>query len=219
VPPPVESRSVAGHSSNEEHAAMSDQPTASSPPPPAPEPTVPAGPNYLDYLRQIFLDTDRFFDDRKRGLMVFGLINMSALVALLALGTFFQRIGASTGGMRFAWLMTGIKLGLAIAVPLAIAVFVLNWYSSRQGSARGIDFFVEKLGAALALPLLLLVVALPFGLIGATLHSWFHGAALVFVYIAIFVMAYLYAAPRRLQVATLFALGFYLTYRLIWLLL
>jgi hypothetical protein len=198
---------------------MSDQPTAPSPPPSSPEPTAPAGVNYFAYLREIFTDTDRFFDERKRGLMVFGLINMGALVALLVLSTFFQRIGASTGGMRFAWLMSGIKLGLAIAVPLAIALFVLNWYSSRQGSERGIDFFVEKLGAALALPLVLLVIAVPLGLIGATLHGWFHGAALVFTYIAVFMMAYLYAAPRQLQVAVLFALGFYFTSLLIRLLL
>ena len=53
---------------------------------------------------------------------------------------------------------------------------------------------------------------------GVTMHSWFRSSGLVFIYIAIFMISFLYAAPRQFQAAVVFTLAFYFAYRLIWLL-
>lgn len=188
------------------------QPAESSPPPPDSE-------GYAQYLLGLFQNPDQYFGDRLQGLRLFALINAGALVFLIALSSFVQRFSAtSVSGFRFSWVVHGIKYGLSFAIPLAIVVFVLNWYAKKQGAERSVDFFIEKLGAALALPAVLVLIAIPLNLLGVTMHSWLRSSGLVFIYIAIFMMSYLYAAPRQFKAAVVFTLGFYFAYRLIWLL-
>lgn len=177
------------------------------------------GEGYVQYLMGIFTRPDELLDERSRDLKIFGLINLGALVVLLALSSFVQRTAlTSTSGVRVSWLINGIKYGLSFAIPLAIVLFVLNWYAKREGNERSVDFFIEKLGIAAALPAVLVALAIPLNLLGITMHSWFRGAGLFFIYIGVFMMSYLFAAPRQLKPAVVFALGFYFVYRLIWLL-
>lgn len=174
---------------------------------------------YVQYLLGLFRDPDQHLDDKTRGLKLFGLINMGALVVLIALSSFVQRIAmTTTTGVRFSWLLDGIKFGLSFAIPIAIVLFALNWYSKRVGQERSVDFFIEKFGAVLALPAALVLIAIPLNLLGITMHSWFRASGLFFIYIGVFLMSYLFAAPRQVKVAVVFSLAFYFVYRLIWLL-
>ena len=177
------------------------------------------GMSYAQYLTALFKQPDELLDDTARGLKVFGMINMGALVVLIALSSFVQRIAmTTTSGVRFSWLVNGIKFGLSFAIPIAIVLFAFQWYAKRQERDYSLDFFIEKFGAAMALPAVLVAIAIPLNLIGVTMHSWFRGAGLFFIYIGVFLMSYLFVAPQRLKVAVVFTLAFYFAYRLIWLL-
>ena len=174
---------------------------------------------YPKYLMAVFNRPDEMLDGTSRGLKMFGLINMGALVVLIALSSFVQRIAmTTTSGVRFSWLVNGIKFGLSFAIPIAIVVYLFSWYAKRQGNDRGLDFFMEKFGAAMALPAVLVAIAMPLNLLGITMHSWFRASGLIFIYITVFLISYLYVAPQRIKVAVVFAFGFYFAYRLIWLL-
>ena len=174
---------------------------------------------YPKYLMAVFNKPDEMLDGTSRGLKIFGLINMGALVVLIALSSFVQRIAmTTTSGVRFSWLVNGIKFGLSFAIPIAIVVYLFSWYAKRQGNDRGLDFFMEKFGAAMALPAVLVAIAMPLNLLGITMHSWFRASGLIFIYITVFLISYLYVAPQRIKVAVVFAFGFYFAYRLIWLL-
>lgn len=169
--------------------------------------------NYFAHLKNLLLRPDEFFTDIYHGQKLFGLVHMVALVVLIALAGFVQR--ASYGTLDFGDLLGGIKVGLAFAIPLAALLFVYPWYARQQGQELTMDFLIEKLGAATALPALLVLVAIPLNLLDITLHSWFRAMGLNLVYIAVFMTAYWYVAPKRLTVATLAAIGFYFAYRLI----
>lgn len=173
--------------------------------------------NYFTQLLALFKDPDDFFRDTYHGQKLFGLINLAALVVLVAVVGFVQRAGY--GGVDFGDLTGGIKWALALAVPLGALLFAYPWYAKKQGRTLEMDFLLEKLGGAVALPAVLLLLTIPLDLLDATIHSWFQGAALALVYIAVFMIAYLYVAPRKIAVATISVLAFYAAYRLINLLL
>lgn len=169
--------------------------------------------NYFAHLKNLLLRPDEFFTDVYHGHKLFGLVHMAALVVFIALAGFVQR--ASYGSLDFGDLLGGIKIGLAFAIPLAALLFVYPWYARQQGQELTMDFLIEKLGAGTALPALLVLVAIPLNLLDITLHTWFRAMGLNLVYIAVFMIAYWYVAPKRLTVATLAAIGFYFAYRLI----
>lgn len=169
--------------------------------------------NYFAHLKNLLLKPDEFFTDAYHGQKLFGLIHMIALVVLIALAGFVQR--AQIGSVSFGDLLGGIKFGLAFAIPLAALLFIFPWYARQQGETLTLDFLIEKLGAALALSALMVLVAIPLNLLDITLYSWFRSMGLNLIYIAVFMTAYWYVAPKRLHVATLSAIGFYFAYRLI----
>lgn len=169
--------------------------------------------NYFAHLKNLLLKPDEFFTDAYHGQKLFGLIHMIALVVLIALAGFVQR--SQIGSVSFGDLLGGIKFGLAFAIPLAALLFIFPWYARQQGQTLTLDFLIEKLGAALALSALMVLVAIPLNLLDITLYSWFRSMGLNLIYIAVFMTAYWYVAPKRLHVATLSAIGFYFAYRLI----
>lgn len=173
--------------------------------------------NYFAHLKNLLLKPDEFFTDAYHGQKLFGLIHMILLVVLIALAGFVQR--AQIGSVSFGDLLGGIKFGLAFAIPLAALLFIFPWYARQQGQALTLDFLIEKLGAALALSALMVLIAIPLNLLDITLYSWFRSMGLNLIYIAVFMTAYWYVAPKRLHVATLSAIGFYFAYRLIGLIL
>jgi hypothetical protein len=176
-----------------------------------------AASNYFTQLTALFKRPDEFFADTYHGQKLFGLINLVALVVIIALAGFVQRAGY--GGVDFGDLLGGIKSALALAIPLAAVLFLYPWYAKQQGRELSLDFMLEKLGGAVALSAILILLAIPLNLLDITLHSWFHGAGRALVYIAVFMTAYWYVAPNRLAVATISVVAFYFAYRLIGLIL
>lgn len=172
-----------------------------------------AASNYFTQLLALFRDPDAFFTDAYHGQKLFGLINLAGLVVIVALVGFVQRAGF--GGVDFGDLVGGIKWALALGVPLGALLFAYPWYAKKQDRTLEMDFLLEKLGGAVALSAVLLLLAIPLDLLDITLHSWFRGASLAFIYIAVFMTAYWYVAPRRIAVATVSTLAFYAAYRLI----
>lgn len=176
-----------------------------------------AASNYFTQLLALFKNPDDFFSDTYHGQKPFGLINLVGLIVIVALVGFVQRAGY--GGADFGDLLGGIKWALALALPLGALLFVFPWYAKQQGRTLEMDFLLEKLGGAVALSAVLLLLAIPLDLLDITMHSWFQGAGLALVYIAVFMTAYWYVAPRRIAVATISVIAFYAAYRLINLLL
>ncbi len=202
---------------------MSDEQTPASPPeqpPQEPSGTDGNGGNqlagYPQYFLSLFTRPDEMLDDKYRGHKLFGLINMIVLVGVLILGHLIQRmVRTTTSGVRFSWLLDAIKYGLAYAVPIAIVLFLFHWYAKQKGQKFSVDFFMEKFGSMLALPVVLVVTGILFNILTVNIHTWFRGAGVSFLYIAVFMASFLYVASRRFQVAVVFTLGFYLACRLL----
>lgn len=197
-------------------------------PDPAPKPDPSSSPHgsgqdtadgYMTHVQEVLTSPDGFFDPAKRSPQLFGLITTGVFLGLIFFETLMGRITRfSNWDFEFSDLTYAIKITLAIGVPIAAALFMLMWQAGRSGNQTSLDFFIEKFGAALILPSVFILVAIPLEILDITIHSWFRGAALILVYVAVFMMSYLYAAPRRLSVAVLFVLGFYFFYRLMLLL-
>lgn len=173
--------------------------------------------NYFTQLVALFKDPDDYFSDSYHGNKLFGLINLGVLLVAVVLAGFVQR--ASYGSLDFGDFGGGLKSALALAVPLAALLFAYPWYAKREGNELSLDFMIEKLGGAVALPALLILVGMLLNLVDIRIHSWFHGAGTALIYIAAFVLAYRYVAPNRLAVATIAFIAFYFLYRLVGLIL
>lgn len=187
--------------------------------PPPPDGGQDTADGYMTHVREVLTAPDGFFDPVKRSPQLFGLITTGVFLGLVFFEALMGRVTRfSNWGFEFSYLTYAIKVTLAIGVPIAAVLFVLMWQAGRSGNQSSLDFFIEKFGAALILPSVFILLAIPLEILDITIHSWFRGAALILIYVAVFMMSYLYAAPRRLNVAVLFVVGFYFFYRLMLLL-
>ena len=174
---------------------------------------------YIQHVREVVTAPDAFFDSGTRSNTLFGYISMAAFLALVLIESLFGRIVRfSNWSFEFSYVVEAFKTALTIGISIAAVLFVLNWQAGRGDGRASLAFYVEKFGAALILPCLLLVLAIPLEMLDIRIHSWFRGAALILVYVAVFMMSYWYAAPKRLNIAALFLIGFYFVYRLLLLL-
>lgn len=200
----------------QDHDQAPQQDPAASNSPPGPEAT---GSAYLDHVRQVFTAPDAHFRDSAAASRTFGLISTGIYLGLLFLQSLITRVTRlSSWRFEFEYLLQAFKVVLAIAIPIAALVFILKWYGDRGGQGHSLDFHIGRFGAMLLLPCALLVVAIPLNILDVTIDSWLRGLSVTFVYLAVFLMAYLYAAPGKLKVAVVFVAGFYLAYRLLLLL-
>jgi hypothetical protein len=175
-----------------------------------------AGGGYPGHLTEVLIRPDAFFRADRRGDRGSALIDLGAFFVVFFLAAVVSRTFGSAGfEFRFGSLVDGLKAALVLAIPIAGLVFVLPFQAARSGGTGSAGFYLEKIGAALVLPTLLLLVAIGLDLLDVRIQSWFRGAAMVFVYIAVFAASYTYAAPGRLKPAVAVTLGFYLLYRLL----
>lgn len=174
---------------------------------------------YFSHVKEVLSNPDGFFREESRTAKLNGPISLGVFLVLYFLQYLVGRItGYGDWGFQFSYMIDAIKQTLAIAIPIAAVIFALKWQAGRAEGSDSLDFHIEKFGAALILPSLLLIVAIPLDILDIRIHAWFHGAAMVFVYIAVFMTCYLFAAARQLVMPVLFTLAFYIFYRLVLLL-
>lgn len=176
--------------------------------------------NIATALKTVLTKPDVFFSEHYHGQKLFGLISAGLFIGLI----FFQSLLSRTirwwsRGFEFGYITQSLSVAIAIGVPVVAALFVFKMLAGKYQKAYTLDFFIEKFGAALILPALLLIITLPLNLIGATIGNWTRAAALIMVYVIVFHICYRFAAPNRLVPAVLLTLGYYFAYRLMLLLL
>lgn len=175
--------------------------------------------SYPDHVRSVFSSPDAFFEESHRSDRGHAFIDLVVYAGALYLAALFARItGYSGWGFEFGYVLDALKSVLTIGIPLACAVFALSAYGRRNGNSHSTGFYMEKLGAGLLLPALLLFGAIVLDLLDIRIHTWLRGLASAFVYVMVFSFAYRYATPGRLTIAAGFLAGFYILYRLLGLL-
>lgn len=174
-----------------------------------------AAASYPAHVRSVFFSPDAFFEPSHRSERGHALIDLAVYAVAVYVAALFARItGYTSWGFEFGYLIDAGKTVLTIGLPLACAVFAFATFGRRGGKSHSTGFFLEKLGAALLLPALLLFVAIVLDLLDIRVHGWLRGLSSAFVYIAVFAFAYRYATAGRLTVAAGFLAAFYLLYRL-----
>lgn len=171
---------------------------------------------YLDHVRGVLSDPDAHFADQRSASRVHGLISLGLGFGLLYLnGIVSQVTRFSSWRFEFGFLVNSFKSVLTIAIPVAVALFMLHIIGKRAERAPSLDLLIARYGAWFLLPAALVALAIPFNLLDITIHGWLRGAALVMIWLGLFLMSYWYAAPSRLRPAVLASVGAYLGYRLL----
>ena len=174
---------------------------------------------YLAHVGNVLTRPDTFFAADHRSGKTNALIDVCGFLLVFYTASVVDRtFGYSGFDFEFGHIGHGLKSMLAIGIPIAALLFVQNWEGGRSNGQTSLDFYLEKFGAALVLPCLLLIVAIVLDVIGIRIQSWFRGMALVFVYVGVFATTYAYAAPGKLKTAAIYLIGFYAAYRLLGLL-
>ncbi len=201
-----------GEKAENQTPASDDQPDGSGP-------TEARGPDAAGLASQFgaaLLKPDQFFTASERGWKQFGLISIGAFLILVYLQSAIARMARLwSRGFEFGHITHGFTVMLAVAIPLVATIFIFRWLGSRENGQQSLDFYIEKMGGALVLPSLLLLISIPLNLMGAAIGGWTRAAALIMVYVAVFFLSHQFAAPNRLRIAAAMTLGFYFGYRLL----
>lgn len=172
--------------------------------------------DYIDHAVGVVRDPDGFFDPATRSPRLNGFITLGLYLLMVFLTALFARITRfSDWDFEGRYLTDAFQAVLAVALPIVAITFAWAWQAGRGQGGLSVDFYIEKFGAALILPLLLMLLAVPLDILDLSLGGWFRGAAMVFVYIAVFGISYRYATAGRLLPSALFTLAFYFAYRLL----
>lgn len=175
---------------------------------------------FVNHACRVVLHSDEYFHEDKSASLQLGLINFAIFLGTIFLYQFFLQVTRlSSWSFKFAHVTSGIRSLLAIGVPLVLAAYVLRWRAGKRDDApASLAFFVERVGAILIIPSLLLVVATLLKILNINLYAWFRGAEQALVYAGIFLLSYLHADKSRIANAAIFTVGFYFAYRLMLLL-
>lgn len=171
---------------------------------------------YVAHVMEVLTQPDAFFAAGHRSGRTNAMIDLGGFLLVFFITTVVARtFGYSGFDFEFGHLGDGLKAVLTIGIPIAALLFALSWQGGRSGGQASLDFYIEKFGAALVLPTLLLIVATLLDVIDVRIQSWFSGLAVVLVYVAAFATSYAYAAPGRLKTAVIFTAGFFVAFRLL----
>jgi hypothetical protein len=172
--------------------------------------------SYTDHVQKALLSPDTYFETGHRSDRSHAMLDVAIYAGVVFLAALFARItGYSSWDFEFGYLLDAAKGVLTMGIALAAAVAGLGAYGSRAGASHSTGFYLEKLGAGLLLPAILLLAAIGLDILDARIHTWFRGLSVAFVYVLVFGLAYRYAAPGRLKVAAGFLASFYILYRLL----
>ncbi len=177
--------------------------------------------NYFQYAVQIIKKPDEFLLENAQGKHQFGLVTMIVFLVLVALSsivTIFNYYD-SLRYFGFSDYFSYFERAIAYGAALAGLIFVFKNYAEKQGRKYELNFFYEKLGSLLVIPSVFLVISLVLKIIDIRIHSWFSSLGYTFLYLGVFLISYLFIAKNNLKTAILFVAGFYLVYRLIYLIL
>ncbi|MDX1569694.1 MAG: hypothetical protein R3200_04350 [Xanthomonadales bacterium] len=184
-----------------------------------PEPAREAAGGYVAHVFSVLTRPDTVFDADHRIGKTNALIDVCGFLVVFYIAAVVGRtFGYSGFDFEFGHIGHGLKSMLAIGIPIAALLFAQKWEGGRSNGKTSLDFYLEKFGAVLVLPCLLLIIAILLDIIDVRIQSWFRGMALVFVYIGVFGTTYAYAAPGKLKTAAIYLIGFYAVYRLLGLL-
>lgn len=171
-----------------------------------------AAQGYVGHVMGVLTKPDVFFDSGHRSGSTHAWIDLGGFAIVFFLASVVARtFGYSGFDFEVGHILDGIKAVLVIGIPIVVLLFAWNGL----GESRGLDFYMEKFGAALVLPSALLLVAIGLDVIDVRIQSWFRGLAIAFVYIGVFAATYAYAAPGKLRTAAIYTAGFYVAYRLL----
>lgn len=177
--------------------------------------------NYFQYVMQIIKNPDQLLSENPQGKHQFGLITIIAFLVLVALSsivTIFNYLD-SLRYFGFADYFNYFERAISYGVALTGIIFVFKNFAEKNGGKYDLNFFFEKLGALLVIPSVFIVVSLPLEILDIRIHSWFSSLGYTFLYLSIFLISYLFIAKNNLKTAILFVTGFYLVYRLVYLIL
>ncbi|HLR81091.1 MAG TPA: hypothetical protein VK119_11065 [Bacillota bacterium] len=175
--------------------------------------------NYFQFLLQTVKEPDSVLNHKYKGFHMYGIISMSALIVLMILSSIVSTAVVYDG---FDWQIgtfsDHLYRPLAYAVPLGILIAVYKWRAEKEGKQRTHNYFIEKLGATFTVPIAFLIISIVLELIERStyIHAWFSSMAYTFIYVGIFMVTYLFVSHRNLKVASLFLFGYYMAYRLLY---
>lgn len=211
---PIEGTDMSDNNDEQHDSASGTEPSGES----APSFAATAD-GYVNHVGEVLTRPDEHFADDRHFSRSLGLISIGLCLGLLFVHSLVGQITRfSSWRFEFDFLINAFKSTLAIGLPMLALVFALTWYQKRSSASYSLDFYIARFGALLILPCLLIALAIPLNLIDINLHGWLRGAAVILIYLAVFLMSYWYAAANQLRVAVVFTVGFYFAYRLLLLL-
>ncbi|MFD2044285.1 hypothetical protein ACFSTA_10365 [Ornithinibacillus salinisoli] len=172
---------------------------------------------YIDFLIQSIKKTDSVLSPESKGYHTYGLINIVVFSVLVMINSLVGRlILVNRYDWDFGSIFNYLSRGISYLIAIAILLAAFKHFANKQGNHYDLNFFMEKLGAMLVVPSILIICSIPLEIIDITIHSWISSLAFTFLYLSVFMISYLFVARNNLQTASLFIIGFYLGYRLIY---
>lgn len=173
--------------------------------------------SYVQYIIQTIKNPEDILSDKFKAKHQFGLITMIAFLILILISNLVGLIPQSDylEYYGFSDYFTYFNSAISYALALFILLFVFKNNAAKTGTPYEMNYFLEKLGAFLVIPSILLLISIPLQLLDITIHYWLSSLATTILYVGVFMISYLYVARNNIKTALIYLAGFYIAYRLI----
>ncbi|WP_025027468.1 hypothetical protein [Caldalkalibacillus mannanilyticus] len=176
--------------------------------------------NFFEYAKRFFKSPDEILENQYKGLKSSGLLVIIMLVTLLLLNNLVTILSRTSLSMlKFSSFSNPFTYGVSYALIFIITIFAFKQILSKQNSKFSLDFIIEKFGALLLLPCALYAIAIPLNILNLTVYGWISGMGHTFIYLAVFMFAYLYLFPKDIKKSALALMAYYILTRLLFMLL
>lgn len=166
--------------------------------------------SYLHFVFQIVKKPDTIITEEYKGLAKYGATTIIMLLILIFLSNLVKGISSASNEIWYlVYLQDSIIQTVSFAIPLMLAIFLLNWIATEVIHRQSIAYYLEKVGSVLLLPVLVLLLSTMLKIYEIALYSWLNSLAYTLIYLGVFTASYLFSARHNYKIALLIVLGFY----------
>ncbi|MDI9476927.1 MAG: hypothetical protein ACOX0L_07580 [Natronincolaceae bacterium] len=165
---------------------------------------------YIDFIKSFLKEPETYIKDGTGTYFTIGVISM---ICFLVVRMIYSSLNVIS---RLDFFIIALKTGLIRAISLAVLIFISNAILKKINDAElNVYQLAEKLGLALVVPFILVLIAMPFALSRSRIASDIAGLGYIMEFVSIFFAVQSLAENDAIRVSTASAAVYYIALKIL----